>query len=425
MQTARASLFELCDVATQIRQKHLLPCGTKYNKKFHQFWQAYKMQEIFGSLANFTKYACAGATIEEVKTQYPKALRRLPTSLTSLYELSLLKPEEKSLCLSGEESICGEVVLADVSPATNDNTCLKIKSTTTALEIKKWKTSYRRPEKAKLSQSDYLFASIKIAGNLIPVGGIAEIDLKMRERIDAFKKELKAIISAYDDVELISEFHEEKSLLRTDKNLTANALKREKQDIRIAQKLENKILSIWPHQNKDYLAISNNCRAELILARQYFRVIQLDDEKIFTKKGKMKIINAMSRPKPKEYLLALMRDYHDRFGSRRLLSLIYRTDPHGPWGKTEQAEKRRRTKNKVTGHICVETRRVKVRVLVEELTKYRKIILAEIGLENEQKMRAGYHELITMLAPQFAAMNEHELDQIAARILSPDLKIAA
>lgn len=96
----RTSIEGLATRAANLRIEFLDQSTNTYDLKFVAFWKRFGMRERFGSLANFTKYAAAGTALKTANSVGDGRDRRYPGSLTALYEISLLTPEETELCLS-------------------------------------------------------------------------------------------------------------------------------------------------------------------------------------------------------------------------------------------------------------------------------------------------------------------------------------
>lgn len=101
----RTNRFQLYVLSSGIRKKYLDPITQKYSSQFIKWYNSTGMDKLFGSIANFTKYASAGDVVDFVatKTSNPeKYLNQLPVSVGALYEISMiLKASEETfkLCL--------------------------------------------------------------------------------------------------------------------------------------------------------------------------------------------------------------------------------------------------------------------------------------------------------------------------------------
>lgn len=103
--TDRINRFQLYVLSSGMRRKYLDPHTQKYSDQFLAWYKKAGMPKLFGSIANFTKYASAGDVVDYVATNTSdpaKYLNQLPVSVGALYELSIiLKSDEEAfkLCL--------------------------------------------------------------------------------------------------------------------------------------------------------------------------------------------------------------------------------------------------------------------------------------------------------------------------------------
>ena len=103
--TDRQNRFRLYVLSSGIRHKYLDENSQKYSDEFLKWYDKAGMKKLFGSIANFTKYASAGDVVSFVAsgTSDPeKYLNQLPVSVGALYEISMiLKASEETfrLCL--------------------------------------------------------------------------------------------------------------------------------------------------------------------------------------------------------------------------------------------------------------------------------------------------------------------------------------
>ena len=103
--TDRANRFQLFVLAAGIRNKYLNKKTAEYSDEFREWYEKYSLAKLFGKLPNFTKYASAGDVVAYVakKTSDPRRyLDQLPTSVGTLYEISLLLKDRETfkLCLN-------------------------------------------------------------------------------------------------------------------------------------------------------------------------------------------------------------------------------------------------------------------------------------------------------------------------------------
>ena len=93
----RDNTTSMAQKAFEIRSQYLSADGRKYDPEFETWWSDYKLDTIFGKRANFTKWASAGAALSHARIGEYRD--RMPTTLTALYEVSQLTPEELKLCM--------------------------------------------------------------------------------------------------------------------------------------------------------------------------------------------------------------------------------------------------------------------------------------------------------------------------------------
>ena len=96
----RENRFQLFVLSSSIRRKYLDKKTNKYSSEFDSWFKKNKLDELYGSLSNFTKYCGCGDVVNYVgtKTTDPqKFLKQLPLSVGSLYELSMVLKSDKDL----------------------------------------------------------------------------------------------------------------------------------------------------------------------------------------------------------------------------------------------------------------------------------------------------------------------------------------
>lgn len=92
-QRDRDNRFKLFVLSHGIRKKYLDPVSNDYSQEFHDWYETSGVGDLFGKLANFTKYASAGEVVEHVASKSRKPaedLAKLPVSLRALYEAFLI-----------------------------------------------------------------------------------------------------------------------------------------------------------------------------------------------------------------------------------------------------------------------------------------------------------------------------------------------
>ena len=92
-QRDRDNRFQLFLLSSGIRNKYLDKRTKKYSDQFLKWYKTSGMEDLYGSIPNFTKYSSCGDVVHFVgtKTSDPeKYLKKLPLSVGSLYEISMI-----------------------------------------------------------------------------------------------------------------------------------------------------------------------------------------------------------------------------------------------------------------------------------------------------------------------------------------------
>ncbi|MBT5445016.1 MAG: hypothetical protein HOK91_19735 [Gammaproteobacteria bacterium] len=96
----RENRFQLFLLSSGIRNKYLNKKTNKYSDDFLKWYKTSGMVDLFGLIPNFTKYSSSGDVIHYVgnHTSDPeKYLKKLPLSVGSLYEISMILKMSKDL----------------------------------------------------------------------------------------------------------------------------------------------------------------------------------------------------------------------------------------------------------------------------------------------------------------------------------------
>ena len=223
----RSSLIELATIAAKIRNQHLDASGKKYDAEFHGFWKAHSMEKNFGSLSNFTKYANAGDAIELVKAQFDKYEKRLPTTMSALYEFSLLTTEEMELCL--EDTFTRTEVTSDRSKWKQAKKPKPlITPSTTAGAIKSWRTNWRNPKAPVTDKRRLKIAEIKVHGSLYDFKGGKHTGILSIETMAQISEALKKAVEQFPEAVIRIDLEDEKLKQGYEKRLNAEVEKHTK-----------------------------------------------------------------------------------------------------------------------------------------------------------------------------------------------------
>lgn len=89
--------FRLFVLAASLRKRYLDPSTNEYDKAFRNwFFDRRNLQLRFGNLDNFSKYASAGELVNFIATESKTPnddLAKLPSSITVLYQISLVRKD--------------------------------------------------------------------------------------------------------------------------------------------------------------------------------------------------------------------------------------------------------------------------------------------------------------------------------------------
>ena len=223
----RRSIIELATIAATIRNQYLDATGSKYDGEFHAFWKKFSMEQNFGSLSNFTKYANSGDAIELVKAQFEQYEKRLPTTVSALYEFSLLKPEEMELCF--ENTFTRTEVTSDRSKWQGSKKRPKplVTPSTQAGTIKTWRMNWRNPKATPTDKRRLKIAEIKVHGSLYDFKEGAHTGSISLEQINEISEALKKAVAQFPDVIIRLDLEDEKLKTGYEKRLAADIKKAE------------------------------------------------------------------------------------------------------------------------------------------------------------------------------------------------------
>lgn len=191
---ARKSVLEQVKLASLLRNQYLDESGRKYDAAFQTFWKDFSMNDLFKSQSNFTKYAAAGDAISKVEKRYEQHFKKLPMSVSALYEVALLSDEELELCL--HDTYKRSEITSDRSKwKSNKKPKPLINPQVTASEIANWRKNWNNPKAAATDKRRLKLAEIYVHGSLY------DFDRKTAEFIGKLTKEyVKAISESLIDV---------------------------------------------------------------------------------------------------------------------------------------------------------------------------------------------------------------------------------
>lgn len=179
----RNNRFQLFVLAAGLRKLHLNKVGGRetYSEAFTSWFNKQHLNQHFGSLANFTKYASAGDVVVHVAkntSDSEKYLSALPVSMTALYEISQVLKQKKTgkNGLSGKElvDLCFQFTAkrANIDDPKHEWKTTKpplIRKNTTAAVVRNWLRVWNDPPPPKQRRTDKRtlpFVTITVSGEL-------------------------------------------------------------------------------------------------------------------------------------------------------------------------------------------------------------------------------------------------------------------
>jgi hypothetical protein len=184
-QQDRENRFQLFVLSSGIRNKYLDKRTKTYSKEFIRWYRDRGLEEIFGKLPNFTKYANCGDVIAYVasKTSDPdKYLKKLPTSVGALYEISLILKSSEDLFRVCLHYTAKRKALDTPPHEWVTKLPALINQNASELAIRSWRRKWENPPAPKVKRSDKRtlpFVTITCSGELL------DFDKRTGEKIGA------------------------------------------------------------------------------------------------------------------------------------------------------------------------------------------------------------------------------------------------
>ncbi len=168
----RENRFQLFLLAAGMRNRYLNKATNSYEKEFSDWYTKKKMNDLFGGLSNFTKYASAGDVVAHVASSSSdpqKFLDRLPVSVGALYEISQILndgPEVFNLCLRFTAT---RKTLDQPKHEWTTKYPALIRHNTTEAQVRNWRRHWNNPPPVRQKRTDKRtlpFAVITCSGEL-------------------------------------------------------------------------------------------------------------------------------------------------------------------------------------------------------------------------------------------------------------------
>jgi len=199
----------------QIHSEHYSRVDRKYDSDFEVWWEAQRLDQVFGNRDNWAKWYRAGEAIEKVHTQFEKYVHKLPTARDALYEIALLQPDELRLCLQNRYTR-NSVTQGETEWKRPKTPQPVINPRATAGSIRSWRQIWREPRPPRTDKRTLPLITIYVHGSLydfdkfghptgeIAPGQVVEINQKivdLLKPLDAFVRidsKLEHLLVGYD-----------------------------------------------------------------------------------------------------------------------------------------------------------------------------------------------------------------------------------
>lgn len=320
----KRSRYELAKVISDVRSQYLDPQTRKYTQEFREFWEKFRMNQSFGSLSQFTKYAAAGDVIEWVRENKPDALPSLPNSIKSLYEMSQLEPVERHRLL--------EAAVPEVSKSKQKSTEPLVQPGLSATAISAWKKRELAPPSSSTNPAPIKVAELFIHGSF---GSYAEDGTYLGKldvaRLSEIMDVVRASLERYDpSVVWVNSFSDE--LLKRNQAAEQRALAKTRGTKGLsARRIQTLLLPLLKKNNEEI----NNSLIPMSLADDVMRLgmqIVMRDGSDPGSKGNYNTL--IFEPTMKEFRYRLAQDYISLVGAKRFLALVNRARGKGSWKDT-------------------------------------------------------------------------------------------
>ncbi|QDC96667.1 hypothetical protein FIT77_05125 [Candidatus Methylopumilus universalis] len=171
-ESERKSRFEIFILSSSIRNKYLDKKTNSYKKEFEDWFKKNKLDELYGSLSNFTKYCGCGEVVNYVatKTDDPKKyLTQLPLSIGSLYELSMVLKKDIDLFKILFHFTPTRTSVDEPKVQWKTKRSPLINNNVTELNVRTWRQKFENPPPPKVKRSDkrtLKFITVTVNGEL-------------------------------------------------------------------------------------------------------------------------------------------------------------------------------------------------------------------------------------------------------------------
>ena len=213
---SREHLFHLCIVAYGLRTHNLVKAksgaggnaqGRVYKPVFKSWYESNSLEDVYGSLSNFTLYAMAGRLLTYVYRRVAeKYIARLPGSMTALYALSQIVWEQGDKATDASRKLFEKALIEPIQDGSKKNAF--IHPHISRKEIDAWRTKHtgKSASKKKVAsvavndQHTIVIATVKVHEDLFnfaKVSGAKRIGPKLDDVVKLHEK-IQSLIDEFN-----------------------------------------------------------------------------------------------------------------------------------------------------------------------------------------------------------------------------------
>jgi len=233
----RDNRFERYVLAAGIRNQHLDRKTNTYSAEFIDWYSKHKMEKLFGSRQNFSKYASAGDVINHTSnggagsgTEHARPpeeyLKQLPLGLGTLFEICqilTMEPDGKEMFRKCFHMKSKRVQIGESEYDIKSVSTALIRPNVTGDEVRNWRRDWENPPLKKPPRVDkrtMSLATIKVSGDLFEFDTKAntagdKIGCLDLEEVETLLEKLKLFFSKEDPNQFLLSYEEEIKHLTT------------------------------------------------------------------------------------------------------------------------------------------------------------------------------------------------------------------
>jgi len=394
--------------AAEIRRQYLSANGTRYAPEFIAFWKKFQMEKTFGKLPQFTKYASAGEVVQRVEEKHAEHAPALPSSIKTLYHMSLLSEDELGEFLDTHAAAAKTTPSAqepDKRPPIND------------AAVNAWRQGKRNPQ-PEASEPPFLrLAEVKIHGSFGMRGQDGSYSGKIdKDQIIKLLAELRTVIGAFDPalVQMVCAddqlFKRYDDLEKKQKSRSRKKIDGDEKHLRNVEYWLRRCLTprnIRPGKRRETPNEKIPFGALKMIADLGIPTVIQDGPKESIPSRPDIQVSEIIEPTKKEFIGALCREIMEKAGADRFWAVVCRAQRLGDW----------REKITVSVHTKKKDRQQRrVSKMELELRISQKILRAQLGsADSLAKHETRIAEILSYLSPDLAAKTPEERRSMALK----------